>query len=174
MAVKNDELVVMGRIVAPYGILGWVKIQPSTEYLDNLLDYENWHIGKDGTFKAYFVETAKTHVDTLVAKLEGVNDRDAALALKSKQIAVMRSELPEAGEGEYYWSDLVGLSVKNLQDVDFGVITEVFETGANDVLVVRDTSGEKALERLVPFTEQAVLEVDIANKTMRVDWDAEF
>ena len=174
MEAKSDELVVMGRIVAPYGILGWVKIQPSTEYLDSLLDYENWHIGKDSNFKVFFVETAKTHVDTLVAKLEGINDRDAAFALKSKLIAVMRSELPKATEGEYYWSDLVGLKVKNLQDVDFGVITEVFETGANDVLVVKDLNGEKLIERLVPFTQQVIIEVDIANKTMLIDWDAAF
>jgi 16S rRNA processing protein RimM len=119
-------------------------------------------------------------------KLKGIDDRDAALACKGKQIAVPRSKLPEAEENEYYWSDLIGVRVKNLQDIDFGLIVDVFETGANDVLVVKpDTeiavSADKAgvkekqqQERLLPFTAAVVLEVDIKAKTMLVDWDADF
>lgn len=165
-------MVVMGRIVAPYGVLGWLKVQPDTEAIDGLLDYQTWWLGKDDNWQAYEVETAKVHNDVLVVKLEGISDRDVAFAHKGKQIAVPRAALPEPEENAYYWSDLIGLRVKNKQDIDFGLITEVFETGANDVLVVKQD--EKSPERLLPFIASVVLEVDLKAKTMLVDWDAEF
>jgi len=131
------------------------------------------------------VETAKLHNDVIVVKLQGIDDRDAAFACKGKQIAVPREQLPEPDENEYYWSDLIGLRVKNSQGVDFGLITEVFETGANDVLVVKpdvvepnvanaDADKQKPQERLLPFVATVVLEVDLKAKTMLVDWDEDF
>ncbi len=168
----------MGRIVAPYGVFGWVKVLPDTEMLDGLLDYKSWWIGKDDAWQELSVVEAKIHNDVLVIKLKGIDDRDAALACKGKQVAVPRSSLPKAGHNEYYWSDLIGLTVKNQQDVDFGKITDVFATGANDVIEV---NGDKASnknsaerERLIPFTPQVIIDVDIAAKTMLVDWDSEF
>lgn len=159
----------MGRIVAPYGIYGWLKIQPDTEALDGLLDYPEWWLGRDQQWQKYEVEAAKVHSNTLLVKLKGISDRDLAFALKGKQVAVPREQLPEPEENEYYWSDLIGLQVTNLQGVDLGTIAEVFETGANDVLVAK---GDR--ERLIPFVEQVVLDVDLDAKTMQVDWDAEF
>lgn len=164
-----EDLVVMGRITVPYGVRGWVNIQPHTEYLDGLFDYPEWWIEAEGVWREFSVEEAKVHGDHLVAKLEGVLDRDQAFRLKGKLIAVRREELPEPEEGEYYWSDLVGLEVENLQNVKFGRIAELFETGANDVMVVK---GER--ERLIPFIDQVVQEVDLAGKRMLVDWDADF
>jgi 16S rRNA processing protein RimM len=179
-------MVVMGRIVSPYGVFGWLKIVPDTEAFDGLFDYDNWWLGKGDDWREMVVETAKVHNDVIVVKLKGIDDRDAALACKGKQIAVPRSQLPEAEENEYYWSDLIGVRVKNLQDIDFGLIVDVFETGANDVLVVKpdteiavsaDIAGVKEKqqqERLLPFTAAVVLEVDVKAKTMLVDWDADF
>lgn len=164
----------MGRIVAPYGVFGWLKVKPETETLDSLLDYPQWWIGReDGLrnmpWQQFEVEAVKLHVDTLLVKLRGIDDRDAALAIKSKHVAVPRDALPEAGAGEYYWSDLIGLEVSNRQQVHLGRVVEVFETGANDVLVVQ---GER--ERLLPFIAQVVLQVDLAAGTMQVDWDEQF
>lgn len=159
----------MGRIVAPYGIFGWLKIQPDTEVLDGLLDYPDWWVGRENDWQKYEVETARIHSNTLLVKLKGVSDRDAAFALKTKRIAVPREQLPEPEENEYYWSDLIGLQVTNLQQVDLGKVAELFETGANDVLVVK---GDR--ERLIPFVDQVVLNVDLDARTMQVDWDAEF
>ena len=195
-------MVVMGRIVAPYGVFGWLKVVPDTEAFDGLFDYDNWWLGKGDDWREMVVETAKVHNDVIVVKLKGIDDRDAALACKGKQIAVPRAQLPEAEENEYYWSDLIGLRVKNLQGIDFGLIVDVFETGANDVIVVKpdvvkpealkqeaasEAPVEKAVlskskvdvkdkpqERLLPFTAAVVLEVDIKAKTMLVDWDADF
>lgn len=181
------DLVIMGRIVAPYGVYGWLKVIPDTEAMDGLFDYDTWWLGKGDDWREMVVETAKIHNDVIVVKLEGVDDRDAAFACKGKQVAVPRDALPEPDENEYYWSDLIGLRVTNTQGVDFGLITEVFETGANDVLVVKpevvkpeaaskaaDAKNEKPQERLLPFIDAVVLEVDLKAKTMLVDWDEDF
>ncbi len=169
MKTEADNLVVMGRIVAPYGVKGWVKVLPDTEALDGLLDYETWQIGKDGNWQQIKLKSGKVHNDVLVVKLEGINDRDAAFACKGMQIAVPRDVLPELDDSEYYWSDLIGLAVTNQQGVNFGKIIDVFETGANDVIVVK---GE--VERLIPFAEHTVIDVNIAQQTMLVDWDEDY
>lgn len=162
-------MVVMGRIATPYGVRGWVNILPDTEYLDSLFDYPVWWINTANGWQEYPVEEAKVHSDHLVAKLQGIADRDLAFALKGKLIAVPREQLPEPEADEYYWSDLVGLEVSNTQGVAFGKIAGLFETGANDVMVVK---GER--ERLIPFIDQVVLEVDLAARKILVDWDADF
>ncbi len=180
----------MGRIVAPYGVYGWLKVVPDTEAMDGLFDYDTWWLGKGNDWREMVVETAKIHNDVIVVKLEGIDDRDAALACKGKQIGVPREALPQPDENEYYWSDLIGVRVTNKQGVDFGLITEVFETGANDVLVVKpdvaksdavkpegvksEATKEKPQERLLPFIDAVVLEVDVKAKTMLVDWDEDF
>jgi len=169
-----SELVIMGRIVAPYGVYGWVKVQPATEYVDSLFDYGRWMLGRGDPkqpeqWQSCEVEKAKVHNDLLLVKLQGIDDRDQAFSCKGMYVAVYRDELPEPEEGEYYWSDLIGLQVRNQQEVDFGQVVDVFATGANDVLVVK---GDR--ERLVPFIGQVVLEVDTDGKTMLVDWDPEF
>ena len=165
------QLVIMGRIVAPYGVFGWLKVLPDTEEFDGLLVYKSWWVGKDNDWRELNVKEAKIHNDVLVVKLHGIDDRDAAVACKGKQIAVPRALLPKLQNDEYYWSDLIGLSVKNLQDVDFGKITDVFATGANDVVA---TKSEDGVERLIPYIDGAIVEVDINAKTMLVDWDADF
>ena len=103
-------------------------------------------------------------------KLQGISDRTAALALKGQHIAIPREELPQLEEGEFYHADLIGLEVVNQQQVDFGKVIDVMQTGANDVLVVK----QGGRERLIPFIDQAVLDVDLANMRISVDWDAEF
>lgn len=183
-------MVVMGRVVAPYGVYGWLKVVPDTEAIDGLFDYDTWWLGKGNDWREVVVETAKIHNDVIVVKLEGIDDRDAAFACKGKQIGVPREQLPEPETNEYYWSDLIGLRVKNQQGVDFGLIAEVFETGANDVLVVKpdrvkpntvkpdspkdESTKEKLQERLLPFIASVVLAVDLKAKTMLVDWDEDF
>ena len=178
--VEINDLVIMGRVVAPYGVFGWLKIVPDTEEFDGLLDYKKWWIGKDNDWRELAVKEAKIHNDVLVVKLQGIDDRDAAVACKGKQIAVPRALLPKLKSEEYYWSDLIGLAVKNQQNVDFGNITDVFATGANDVIVVKDVvvkdvaKSDSGQERLIPYIAQVILAVDLSAKTMLVDWDSDF
>jgi 16S rRNA processing protein RimM len=174
MKAEENTLVVMGRIVAPYGVVGWLKVLPDTELIDGLLDYSTWWVGKEGHWQEKKVVSAKVHNDVLVVKLLGIDDRDAAFSCKGLQVSVPRALLPKPEENAYYWSDLTGLAVKNLQDVDFGHITSVFETGANDVIVVNTGKENGNVERLIPFIDQVVLTVDLEAKTMLVDWDSDF
>lgn len=169
MNTETDSLVIMGRIVAPYGVKGWVKVLPETELIDGLLEYNTWQVGKDGNWRGIKLKSGKVHNDVLVVKLEGINDRDAAFACKGQQVAVPRNSLPTLDGTEFYWSDLTGLTVTNQQNIDFGKVVDVFETGANDVVVVK---GE--VDRLIPFTEQTVITVDLEKQTMLVDWDEDF
>ncbi len=163
----------MGRINAPFGVKGWVKIKPFTETLDTLLDYPEWQIGKGGQWRKVDVEDATLHGDFIVAKLAGCNDRDAAFALRGQEIAVDREELPDTGEGEYYWEDLIGLAVVNRDGVELGKVSSLMETGAHDVLVVK---GEKEVSKeiLIPFVEVYVLNVDLAQGRIEVDWGLDY
>lgn len=170
MKMEAESLVVMGRIVAPYGVQGWLKVLPDTELIDGLLDYPIWQIGKESSWQQIKLKSGKVHNDVLVVKLDGIDDRDAAFACKGLQIAVPRDALPELTDNdEFYWSDLIGLAVNNQQGVDFGKIVDIFETGANDVIVVK---GE--VERLIPFAQHTVIKVDITQQTMLVDWDESY
>jgi len=164
-------MVVMGKVVGAQGIQGWVKVQTFTEYLDGLLDYSTWYVGNEQEWRPLEVLEANVHGGkVLIAKLQGIVDRTAAEKCKGLLIAVPRDSLPEQPEGEYYWSDLVGLSVENLAGEKFGNVDSLLETGANDVLVVKGESGEK----LIPFIDSVIKHVSLKDKTIRVDWLADY
>ena len=166
---QPEKLVVMGWISAPFGVKGWVKVQPNTAATGNLLAYKTWWVGREGDWREIAVAEARVQVRMLVARLEGHDDRDAAAALRGKSVAVPRAALPRAQGGEYYWADLIGLKVVNAAAQDLGRVTRILQTGANDVLVV---AGER--ERLVPFIANVVREVDLASGVVRVDWGADY
>jgi 16S rRNA processing protein RimM len=159
----------MGRIVAPFGVRGWIKVRPQTESADGLLAYRTWWLAAQDEWRAHRLLEGRVQGTDLVARLEGIEDRDRAAQLRGSQIAVPRSELPPAPEGEYYWSDLIGLSVVNREGVQLGRVAEIFATGANDVLVVR---GER--ERLIPFIDPVVVEVNIEASVLTLDWAADY
>jgi len=165
-----DDLVIMGRVAAPYAVRGWVKVQPFTELLDNLLDYPVWRLGKAGEWREYEVLEAKVHGQFLLVQLDGVNDRSASEALQGHDIAVVRSELPPAEEGEYYWDDLVGLEVVNLAGESLGKVAELLESGAHDIMKV--VAGEQ--QRLIPFTAPIVREVETEAGRIVVDWGVDW
>lgn len=163
----------MGRVVAPYGVNGWIKVQPFTQQYRGLLDYPLWQVGRDGAWQTQSVESAKVHGAAVVAKLAGIADRDQAAALQGMRIAISRDEFPAPAAGEFYWADLIGLQVINAAGVELGRVTRIFETGANDVLVVEDkVSGER--ERLLPFIETVIRRVDLAGGVITVDWEADY
>jgi 16S rRNA processing protein RimM len=159
----------MGRILAPFGVRGWVKVRPQTESVEGLLAYGSWWLGIDDDRRAHRLLEGRVHGADLIARLEGIENRDQATGLRGVTIAVRRSELPPAPEGEYYWSDLIGLNVVNREGVQLGQVAEIFATGANDVLVVR---GDR--ERLIPFVDPVVVEVDIEGALLTLDWGADY
>ncbi len=164
-----DNLVVMGRVAAPFGVQGWVKIQPFTGEVGGLAEFSTWWLGDGENWREVTVKQCAVHGATLIAGLEGVVGRDAAAALKGKQVAVPRDALPKPAKNEYYWSDLIGLEVVNLQGEKLGKVSGLLETGAHDVLVVQ---GDQ--ERLIPFIEQYVVDVDLAGGQVRVDWGLDY
>ena len=164
-------MVIMGRIASAHGIRGWIRIQPFTEYVDSLLEYQTWWIGgEQGPWREIKVGACEVHSKTLAALLPDCPDRNAAEKLKGLLIAVPRANLPKPVEGEYYWTDLIGLAVVNEAGVRLGVVTKLLETGANDVLCVQGDDGEI----LIPFVATAIKQVDITNNTILVDWSADY
>lgn len=168
-------MVVMGRVVGPYGVSGWIKVSPYTEYVDGLLDYPAWWLGRgNGDWRRFKVVESEVHGSTLLALLEQCADRTLAARLKGLQVAVPRSQLPvlpESGEEGYYWSDLIGLAVVNLQAEELGKVTGLLETGANDVLQVQSPEG---IERLIPFINQVIINVDSEAGRVTVDWGRDY
>jgi 16S rRNA processing protein RimM len=164
-----DLMVVMGRVAGPFGIKGWIKVQCYTESIDNLLDYPVWWLGHSAGWNEGKVEEGTVHGRSLIAKLEGCDDREAAARLKGLDVAIPRGVLPASGQGEYYWSELIGLEVANRDGMALGRVAGLLETGANQVLVVQ---GER--ERLIPFVEPVIVLVDVAGGRLTVDWGTDF
>ena len=148
-----------------------VKVFSFTENRDNILDYPVWHLQKGQSYRPYQVVEGRMQGKAVVAKLASVDEREQARALMGQSIVVPRSELPRLPVGEYYWSQLMGLAVYDRQDQCLGKIEDIFETGANDVLVVRGHSG---VEVLIPYADAVVLAVDLAAQRMQVDWQADY
>jgi 16S rRNA processing protein RimM len=157
----------MGRILGPFGIQGWVKLRAFTETPDGLADHPSWWLRTKAGWKSAVLEDFKVRPAAVSAKLQGVDDRNAAEFLGGTDVAVTREELGEAQEGEIFWVDLVGLAVVNLQGEELGQVEELLRTGGSDVLVVR---GER--ERLIPFVADFVKSVDREAKRITVDWEA--
>jgi 16S rRNA processing protein RimM len=166
---QHGRLIVVGRIAAPFGVRGWVKAQPFARESTGLLESGVWHLERygrsDGVHEIRVLEAAQ-HGKAVIARLDGIADRDQAAALVGMQISVPSSLLPAIGEGEYYWADLVGLKVVNREGDALGAVTGLLETGANDVLVVQDGD----VERLLPMVGTVIDGIDLAAREIRVDW----
>lgn len=175
MPSDGDRRVVLGRIRGAQGVRGWVKVESYSRPPDSILGYAQWQIERGSVSMPYSLLAGRRHGPGFMVHLadpEGrpLATRDDALSLFDARIAVYRRELEPLPNGEYYWVDLQGLTVTTLDGVVLGVVKRVFETGANDVLVVE---GER--ERLIPFVQGPVVhEVDLDAGRMRVDWDPEF
>jgi len=166
-----ESMVVMGRVVAAQGLLGWIKVQAFTQHLDALIDHKIWHLGNDThPWREFKVVECKPHTKVLVAKLEGITDRTAAENCKGLLIAVPRSSLPKADDDEHYWSDLIGMNVINLEGELLGKVEQLQDMGANDILCVRNDK----TEILIPYLAHVVQQVSLEEKIIRVDWQADY
>ena len=162
--------VVLGKVAGVYGVLGWVKLWSFTDPVENLLGYPDLEIGEAGQWRPLRLAEGRRHGHGLVGRFDGIADRDEAARLVGKELAVGRERLPPPAQGEYYWADLVGLDVVNLDGTSLGKVAGMLATGANDVMVV---AGDR--ERLVPFLPgRYVSEVDLAGGRIVVDWDPAF
>ena len=163
--------VLLGRIHGAFGVRGELKLESFTDPVRGILGYQPW-ILRDarGVERELAGARGRETAKGLVATLPGVDDRDAADALRGTEVWVPRAVLPPPAEGEYYWVDLEGLRVVNLEGADFGTVSHLFATGANDVLVAQ---GDR--ERMIPFLQPDVVRsVDFGTGVVTVDWDADF
>ena len=173
MSQASDTLVI-GKIGAPYGVKGWVKINSYTDDSAGIFTYAPWFLS-DG--RTYQVEQWRNSGKTQVAKLNGIETRDDAEGIKNCDISIAAEQLPALEGDDFYWRDLIGMQVETLEGYDLGSVKEMFETGANDVMLVKarrnDAFGQK--ERMVPFIRESVVKaVDMQAKTITVDWDPGF
>lgn len=166
----SSERVIVGRLAGVYGVKGWLRLESYTQPLDNVFSYAPWWLCREDEAVEADVVEGRAHGKGFIVKLNGVDDRDAAALMVGREIAVERENLPTLDEGEYYWSDLIGLQVATVDGVALGRVEKMLETGANDVMVV---SGDR--ERLIPYLlERVVRSINLDTGTIVVDWDADF
>ncbi len=164
-------MIVLGRIVAPFGVQGWVRIHPFGDDPLSWRKMPHWWLSADdkapdGQWKQVALAACRVHGKSLVAAFEGVADRNGAEAIDGFYVAAPREALPKPAEDEFYWGDLVGLAVENEAGEALGSVSGLISTGAHDVLQVQDEDDE----RLIPFVAAYVLDVDLAARRIRVAW----
>ena len=175
--MTQSEKVILGKIGAPYGIKGWLKLTPYTDDPEGIFNYDTLLIQLNGQWQQQKVANWRRHNNGIVLKFDAVDDRDGAQRFTHAEMAVLAEDLPDLAEDEFYWRELIGLSVTNESGYGMGQVTDILETGSNDVLVVKakpnDAFGKT--ERLIPFlTEQVVKAIDKEAKVITVDWDPGF
>lgn len=161
------RLIVLGRVGRAQGVRGWVRLHSYTEPREALLRYADCYLNRGGEWQAARLAEGTVHGNTLLGRFDGVGDRDAAQGAVGADIGVPRGDLPDPGEGRYYWADLEGLAVRHKDGRRLGTVAYLVATGAHDVLAVR---GER--EILIPFVmDKVILDVDLEGGEIRVDWD---
>lgn len=170
MTANRSNRLVVGKVNGLYGVRGWIKLLSWTEPREQILSIPSWQLWLEGEWRQRNVAEGRQQGKTIIARLEGISDRDQAVKLLGAEIAVAREQLPPLRPGEYYWADLIGLDVQLPDGRSLGQVDSMMATGANDVLVVK---GDR--ERLIPFIrDQVVREVDLDKGLIQVDWDPEF
>ncbi len=174
-----EDRIQIGELRSAYGLNGWLWVYSNTDPMSNVFDYLPWYIQTKAGWQTADVKRWKTHGKGLVAALKGVSDRTAADLLVGATIWISKSQLPKAGIDEYYWSDLKGLTVlgfnENEQEVNLGQIHELFETGANDVMVLHATADSiDAEERMIPWHKDVIQRVDLEARRIYVNWGVDY
>jgi 16S rRNA processing protein RimM len=185
-----EDAVEVGRILDAWGVKGWLKILPHSSDPEALFSSKSWFLqAPDAKFRPGFnaftgtvsiaVDEAKTHSDSVVAKMDGLDDRNDAESLRGCRIFLPRSAFPKASKDEYYWVDLIGLNVVNREGIALGCVRDLMATGPNSVLCVEYPSAQedgtsKTEERMIPFVSAYVDSVDIAGKLITVDWQPDY
>ncbi|MGQ7842914.1 ribosome maturation factor RimM [Granulosicoccus sp. 3-233] len=176
-SVVPADRVLLGHITGVYGLKGWVKVHSDTNPRDNIVTYKSWWLEQRGNWTQVRMLQGRPQGKTIIAQLEGVDTPEGAHALIGATIAVSRAALPEPAEGEYYWADLIGMQVRTVEGVQIGPVERLFETGANDVVVISDEREETegSSEVLVPWlVPDVITEVNSKDRIITIDWDPDF
>lgn len=167
---NQEHWVVVGRFGRPHGVKGFVTVHSFTEPRENIVRYAGWHAFINNQWQPLKLLHAEVQTKSIIALVEGYPEREAVAHLTNIEIAVQQNQLDELESGEYYWYQLIGMNVENSKGEFFGKVTEVIPTGSNDVIVVQ---GEK--RHLIPYLPgQVVLDVNISQQLITVDWEMDF
>jgi len=168
--VSEPRLVEVGRLGAAHGVRGWLRVQSFTDPPQRLFEWRRWLLQKEGgVTREMKLSEARPQGNGWIAKLEGVEERDAASRLTGQMVLVEREELPPTQGREHYRSDLHGFEVKNLEGAVLGVVDHFFDTPGNAVMVIRG-----AREYLIPVTAQHLRQIVASERMLIVDWPADF
>ena len=201
ITVDLNNCVHLGKLIGFWGVKGWLKVFSHTRPRKNIGQYQRWLLVKESQKKAKHsrqrssstedskdiiecfavnMKNCKEQGQNIVAKIEGIDYRDQAEALLGFEIFIEKTQLKPTAPGEYYWTDLIGCQVKNTEGVELGKVSSILETGANDVLVVRqeqqlETEEDiRVVEHLIPYSEDILLSVEVANQQIIVDWGEDY
>jgi 16S rRNA processing protein RimM len=165
----RENLVCVGYISAAQGIDGKIRVFSRTSPRENILNYSPWLMEREGRLEEIIVR-GKRQGQLVVATIDGVESRDQAEALIGSQLYIMPDQLPELDSDDYYWSELIGMRVDSIAGEYLGDITDMMETGADDVMVV---AGDQ--EHLIPFVlNDLVKRVDRKERRVLVDWKSDY
>ena len=185
-APSLNDLIELGAISEAQGLQGQVKVRPhSSEPVALLSSKTVWlsliprrdagvsASSEQASLFQYKIKSAKMHSGNVVMSFDGVSNRDQALALKGARILVSRDAFPKTDSESYYWVDLIGCQAVNLQGNALGVVIDVTENGAHGVIAIGNYT-TKTIKYLVPFVKEVVQNVDLANKTITLDWQSDW
>mgnify|MGYP001186326138 FL=1 len=175
------DAIEVGRIADAWGVKGWFKVLPYSSSPEALFSARRWFLQPSERGARTFSGTAlldirqvKDHSDTVVAWAQGIDDRNAAEALRGARIFIARSGFPSAQADEYYWVDLIGLAVVNREGVALGQVRDLMSTGPQTVLVIAFEQDGKPQERMIPFVSAFVDKVDLPGRCITVDWQPDY
>ena len=171
-----NEPMIVGQISGVFGVHGWVKIFSFTEPRNNILSYKPWLIRNKSDWQTMTIVKGRIQGKTLVAQIEGVDDRDKAHSLIGSDIAIDPSQLKSLEDNDFYWRELIGLDVEETNLGLIGKVQSIMATGANDVLVVvgKDNAG-KNRETLIPYLlDDVIKNIDLEKQRILVDWNESF
>ncbi|MBE8189334.1 MAG: ribosome maturation factor RimM [Candidatus Thioglobus sp.] len=170
--ISSQKRLLVGKINGLFGVGGWVKIFSHTQPRKNILSYQPWLVKIEQKWQTLEVENGREQGKTLVAKINAFDTPEQAESLIGLDIYIEKSQLPKLQKGEHYWRDLIGLTVINQQQKVLGKVEDLVDTGANNVLIVG--AGKSQKEHWIPYVKPFLLEVDITNGQILVDWDEDF
>ena len=181
-----DDLIELGAVQDAQGLQGHIKVRPhSSDPVALLSSKELWlsliprrsassaASHEQAVLTQYKVKRAKMHSGTVVIALDGITDRDQAEALKGARILVEREAFPKVEGDSYYWVDLIGCKAINLQGEGLGEVIDVNDNGAHGVIALGDPA-TKTVKQLVPFVKEAVHNVNLPNRLITLDWQADW
>jgi 16S rRNA processing protein RimM len=175
------DAVEVGRVLGAWGVKGALKVLPFAADAQALFSTKRWYLAPAEPARPgglahpvlLRIAQAREQGDAIVATVQDLADRDLAEALKGTRIFVARSSFPTPDEGEFYWVDLIGLAVVNREGLVLGQVSGLLETGPHCVIKVQPADAE-AEEVLIPFVDAYVDAVEMAERRIRVDWQADF